>query len=1131
MNFSVHCLKCAPYILKGGVFRQKVKKCLIVMKFILLLLAISMQASAYSQLVTLNYKSAPLREVLKSIRQQTGYNFFIESLDLEKANPVTLTVKSESIDKALQSIFENQPFNYQLLENTIIIKLKTSKSVEHKNILKEVDTDTIRGKVINEKGEPVIGATVLFKNSKIGTTTNADGYFSIVNVQRNTSIIISNIGFLTQEVITHGKNTFRTIELKTFVNVLDQTTIIAYGRTSKRISTDNSGGITAKEISQQPVQNSLLALQGRVTGIFIEQATGMSGSGVKVRIQGQNSLSKGSDPLYVVDGIPYSSSLLPSLSSIQGSSGSADPNGVSASGNPLSFINPADIESMDVLKDADATAIYGSRAANGAILITTKKGKAGKTKVDINMLSGWGEVTRKLDVLKTKQYLEMRREAIRNDNVRINPNTDFDLTYWDQNRYTDWQKVLIGGTAHYNDAGVSISGGNTITQFLVSGTYHKETTVMPGDLSDQKGSFHFNLNTTSNNQKFKLQLDGKYQADNNKLVSLDYTTYAINLAPNAPFLYNSDGTLNWEPLANGNSTWTNPLSNKFRNYSNNTKNLLGNILLSYQLLPCLYIKTSMGYTNLQANEITSTSSLTSRPEIRSLTTGFSSFGYGNINSWIIEPQATFNQVLGPGTLEVLVGSTLLRENKNRQAYNANGFNSDELLKNIRAATSISAASQFATEYRYNAVFGRLNYNIKNQYIINFTARRDGSSRFGSRNLSHNFGSVAGAWIFSNENFIKKNLLFLSFGKLRASYGTTGSDQIGDYKFMSLYNPASYPVPYQNAIGYKPNGLPNPYLQWEETRKLQFGADLGFLSNNILLNVNYYRNRSSNQLQSYSLPITSGFNSVEQNSPALIENTGWEFSVNLTNIKNRSFSWNTNFNITIPHNKLVKYDGIEKTFSASTFVIGEPVTIVKAFKFLGVDPLTGTYQVADRNGIASNQLSFTTDRSVIINTGPIYYGGFLNNFNYKGLSLDILFQFAKQMGNNYIIGTGNNPGVFTGTSNIGNQPVSVLDRWQNPGDKKIIQRYSSNNDISANRSNAQSSNIRYSDASFIRLKNLFLSWQLPVSVLSRIKLQNLRLYMQGQNLLTITKYQGIDPETKSLSLPPLRIITAGLQLTL
>ncbi|HEX4850221.1 MAG TPA: TonB-dependent receptor plug domain-containing protein, partial [Puia sp.] len=581
----------------------------------------------------------------------------------------------------------------------------------------------VHGVVKDAKGAPLGGATVTNKNSKASTATDADGSFSI-NASEGDILVISFVGYdkieikitssTTALVVSSDRqedlseidqsNGFRpgqTLSLSSSLNiVLSQkisslTEIVinkGYYKEQKKFSTGNVSKVTSKDIEQQPVLNPLLALQGRVPGLFITQANGLPGSGVTVRIQGQNSIGKGNDPLYVIDGVPYISQL-PStfLSSPLGSSGGPVINGVqSGSGNPLSYINPGDIESIEVLKDADATAIYGSRAANGAILITTKKGIAGQTKLDVNLQAGGGKVTRTLDLLNNPKYLEMRREALRNDGLSIG-STDYDINgTWDTTRYTNWQKELIGNVARYNNIQVNVSGGTSNLQYLIGGTFRQETYVFPGDFVDNKGSVHFNVNNVSKNQKFKISLSGNYLIDNNKLPSTDLTNIAITLAPDAPELYNSNGSLNWEPISSGSSTvstWANPLANLLRVYKTKTNNIISSVNLSYKIFSGFEVSSNFGFTDLQAVESRISPIIAFPPEKRADALRTTSYANNSVTSWIIEPQINYRRSFKNGKLEALVGTTIQQNNTNGFTLTGIGYNSDLVLEDLQSATS------------------------------------------------------------------------------------------------------------------------------------------------------------------------------------------------------------------------------------------------------------------------------------------------------------------------------------------------------------------------------------------------------------------------------------------------------------
>jgi len=381
-------------------------------------------------------------------------------------------------------------------------------------------------------------------------------------------------------------------------------------------------------------------------------------------------------------------------------------------------------------------------------------------------------------LLPTQQYLQMRHEALKNDGVTTLSSTDYDLNgLWDTTRNTDWQKALIGGTAQYTNLSGSVSGGTANTQYLIGGTYHRETTVFPGDFSDQKGGLHFNINSVSADQKFGVQFSGNYLVDNNQLPNIDFTNTAIILAPDAPAMYNKDGTINWAPNASGTASWQNPLSFTYATYQNKTTNLISNAVLSYKILPGLEIKSSFGYTNMQDNETIATPLIYYAPSTRPFVSRTAVYTNSTINSRIIEPQVNYKRRISRGKLDVLIGATALQNNSNGQWLNGSGYNSDAVISDIHSAASVVVNSSIVSVYKYNALFGRINYGWQDKYIVNLTARRDGSSRFGAANQFHNFGSIGAAWIFSEEGFMKNKVSFLTFGKLKGSYGTTGNDQI------------------------------------------------------------------------------------------------------------------------------------------------------------------------------------------------------------------------------------------------------------------------------------------------------------------------------------------------------------------
>lgn len=1105
--------------------------------FFVLVACMHVCARGFSQQVTLSEKNAPLKKVIKGIEDQTGYVFFYEKTLLQRANPVTIDVKNARLEEALRLCFRDQPLIYSIVGTTIVIKPKppggaTVSSLDSAARSVAAPPIDVHGRIVNENGEPVL-ASVQVKGSNRGVSTNSEGYFELKGVDGDAVLVISAANIETREVRLDGKGEVGVLRVRMKVAGLNEVVINkGYYTEQQRYSVGNVTKITSQDIEKQPVSNVLLALEGRVTGLNITQNTGLAGGGVTVRLQGQNSISpqNGKDPLIVVDGVQYPSQMLSStignIGNLLGNSG-----GPGGAGSTLSFLNTDDIESIEVLKDADATAIYGSKAANGAILITTKKGKAGEMSVNVNLESGWGKVPHRLKLLNTQQYLQMRTEAFKNDNLAIPSiattptNTDYDVNgLWDQSRYTDWQKLLIGGTAGQTKINATVSGGTANTQYLIGTTLYKETTVFPMDFADKKGSLHFNLNSTSSNQRFKLQLTNDVLFDDNNLPGGDPTTSYIYTAPNAPAIYHSDGSLNWAPNPAGAASWTNPVAQFYNRYRSKSLNLISDLNLGYKILPGLEAKINLGYNRLTTDETAAYPAMAVDPSTISTYPRFGYYANSLISSWLIEPQLNFNRSLGRrGKLDALIGGTIQQTNNEGDQWQGRTYISDQVIGDMKSAGSLTVTNSIENLYKYIAGFGRINYIFNDRFIVNVTARRDGSSRFGPKNRFHNFGAIGGGWIFTGGGFMQRHLSLLSFGKLRASYGTTGNDQIPDYSYMNLYQTYSVGVPYENTPGLNITGLTNPYLEWEETKKIQGGIDLGFFKDQLTLTVNYASNRSANQLIGYVLPLTTGFATITRNFPAVIGNTDWEFSLS-SNISVGKLRWHSSFNMTIPKNKLVSFPNIQNSSYSSTLFIGQPLSVVENYHLLGVDPATGLFQFSTAAGGVSNLPANPTDKTVLVNIDPRFYGGFENTFEYHRISLGFMFQFEKQFSNlNDLLGR-NAAGRFIAGEN--NQPTSVMGRWQKPGDLTDIQRFGTTSSTGNISDKGGASNVH--DASFVRLKNINLSWSVPRAWLGKANLKDTRLYVQGQNIVTFTKSKRLDPESASGFLPPLRVIAVGLQ---
>jgi len=767
---------------------------------------------------------------------------------------------------------------------------------------------------------------------------------------------------------------------------------------------------------------------------------------------------------------------------------------------------------MDILKDADATAIYGSRGANGVILITTKKGKTGKTQFNFNVYTGGSKVVKTLDMLNTSQYLQMRREAFAHDGVTPTTDNAPDLLLWDQTKTTDWQKFMIGHTARVTQANGSVSGGNAQTKFLLSATYRDETTVLAHDAGYKRGAIHLNVDHSSVDERFNINTSVNFTTDKNSSLATDITQF-YNLAPNYP-LYDSTGALYW------NSFTQNPQAYFLRSSTSRTTNLIANTVLRYTLLPGLNLKASLGYNQTNLDQIQAYPDKTFNPATS--TGSMSYFGNSDVHSYTIEPQIDYTRKLGDGKLNLLAGGTWQQSLRQGRYLQASGFSSDALLEDIYSAASVIAQPSTYVFYRYNSFFGRANYNLSDKYILNASFRRDGSTRFGPGHRFGNFGALGAAWIFTKESFFPANSP-LSYGKLRGSYGTTGNDQIGDYAYLDSWLSTSFP--YDGVSGLSPARIANPNYGWETNRKLEFGLELGFFKDRILLNTNFYRNISGNQLIQYALSPQAGRDYLVANFPATVLNKGWEFELNTRNIQGRDFNWKTSFNLTIAKNKLQKYPGIENSSYSNTYVVGQSLSIVKGYQFTGVDPATGVPNFLDVNkdgAIAEND-----DYVVLGKTLPDYYGGLSNSLTYKQWSLDFLFQFVKQQGPTV------NYGYQSYSYGIAdNKDLSALRRWQKPGDITDIPAASltSGNPVyDAYQNTYRFSSAVWGDASYIRLKNLSLNYDLSPYV-KKWKLNGVSVYVLAQNLFTITSYKGFDPETQGTYLPPLKTITGGIKLS-
>lgn len=1077
----------------------------------MLCLVAFVSADAQSQTYTISADNVPLRKVMKQIERYGRFYFAYRTEFVQHDERVTVHVTNGTIDDVMKQALKGLGLEYLIVGKMITVRPDSTYAQIYKQELL-----TITGKIINEAGEPVTNVSISEIGSQAGTFSELDGTFHIT-VKPNTVLSFSSVGYESADRLVKETSSI-TIKLKHQVKDLDETVITGYGKTSKRYNTGAIYKINSVDIARQPVSDPLGTLQGRVPGLLITQSNGLPGATYKVQLRGQSSIGivpgqlPPNDPLFIIDGVPYAPNNYPILGVTSGSALG------DAGRSPFSFLNIGDIDHIEVLKDADATAIYGSRGSNGVILISTKKGKAGRPIFNLNVNNGWSRITRYANMMNTAQYVQMRKEALTNDGLSVDVDNAPDLVSWDTTRYTDFKKMLIGGEAVSNNVQLSFSGGKERLQYYVGAGYHRETTVFPGELLNERFFGHANLHYQSKDSILNVTLSVIGSRDKNWSILNDLTSL-VKLAPHTP-VYDSTGKFVWK---HADLEFSNPMALLLRSYESKATNLLSNLLISYRIAKNLTFKTSLGYNQLHFDDICifpgkSLPNSTTEPK------GYSFFGKVKYDSWIAEPQLEYNQYMGIGKISGLVGATMQVQNRSVATIEATDFPSDDMLRNVNAAGA-QKPLMLNTEYRYGGVFARLTNILCDKYLINLTGRIDGSSRFGPGKQVGTFWSTGLGWIFSNEP-VFKTIPFISFGKLRASYGVTGNDQIGDYKYLDKWQ--DYPGSYLNRPGIAPYQLADSNYSWEVNRKLEAAIELGLFKDRLMITTAYYRNRTGNQLIAYVLPGITGFNNyAAKNSPALVQNSGWELQLQTKNRLSRNWQINGNALLTIPRNKLIAFPNLAASSYKTKLAIGQSLSVVNKYEYKGVNSTTGVFEVADQDNDGS--IDFATDSRFRGNLDPKWYGSVQANVQYKGWQLDIFWEVRKQRAISYLYTKYlyNPPGVM-----LENQPVAVFHRWPECSGPCTLQKFSTGDNSIANEGISQylDSDGYIKDISFARLRNVELSCELPGKWMKNISMKRCRFYVQAQNLFTITSYKVGDPETLNLAtLPPLRTVAVGLEL--
>lgn len=978
----------------------------------------------------------------------------------------------------------------------------------------------VSGSITDSDGLPLIGVNIIIENTSRGTQSDFDGNYSITASQGDV-LVYSFVGFSTQR---------RTVGTAATINVqmlpdatLDEVIVVGYGTQSKRKVTDNIASISSDQINNIPIANMQSALVGKAAGVQITQINGKVEGGVKMRIRGISSISSSQEPLYVIDGMPLIND---------------DESTTAAPINPLISLNPNDIASIEILKDASSAAIYGARGTNGVVLITTKSGRAGKTKVSLNTSSGWSRATNKLDWLNAEEYIELFKEAAVNrfgdDEYFTEEGGLFDFlangTDWRNLEVdTDWQDLaLINGAVQ--DHTVSISGGNEKTLFFISGGYNRTEAIVRGnDLErysirtniDHNVSTKFKVGFNAGASKTQISRIGTDNSFSTPLQAVAQSPLSPAFLPNG--IPNNDSTLYYNFLMQEyNGDWD---ADIFR--------ILLNSFLQYQLLPSLSFRTELGYDNNNQTEEYFSGSLTQSAS----TNGYAdanavqSDKY-NINNYF-NYNTTFNQDFD---LDVVAGMSFEESSRKNQFVAGTGFPSDNL-QTVASASEITSGTSTRTKYNFLSYFGRATFSLYDKYLFKGSVRYDGSSRFGADNRYGFFPAASAGWIISEEDFLQDSGT-ISLLKLRGSWGETGNAGIGNFASLGLFGGRAY----NQRSALKPVQLANPGLKWEKTRQIDIGLDFGLFNNRISGEVDYYIKKTNDLLLNQPVPGTSGFTSITRNVGSLT-NRGFEFVLNTRNVMTENFTWNTNFNLSTLDNEVTGLPGGDIVQGLNIVREGETISSFYMVEYAGVDPANGN-ALFFRNTLNTDG---TRDRSTTSNFGeaervilgspyPELMAGFTNNLTF--MNFDLSFTFQGEWGASLF----NLGGKFqSGNARFeDNQTTDQLNRWQNPGDITNVPQ------ARLFRTNGQQDSSRYLEESdFIRLRNLTFGYTLPLNVTERFKVDRLRVYFTGVNLLTFTDYSGYDPESTYdnfgnsniqrgitfYSAPPAKTFTIGLNIEL
>ncbi len=1051
--------------------------------FVLLFVAQSWAIDSYSQQtrITMNMSDAKVIDVLNEIENETDFFFLFNQKLVDVERKVDIEVSQEKVEKVLDRLFGNTNVSYKLLDRQILLTPKNNED----NLFQQ--SRTVTGSVVNDSGEPIPGATVVVKGTSQGTITDTDGNFTLANVSPDAVLVFSFVGMKTQEVTVGNQSDF-SITLRESTIGLDEVVAIGYGTMKKSDLTGSVSSVRSEDLEAVPVYNMEQALKAGASGVRVSQNSGQPGSRIEVRIRGGNSMIGDNQPLYVVDGFPVTGS--------------------------INYLNPSDIESVDILKDASATAIYGARGANGVVIITSKRGKLGqKSRIEINSFVGYQEETKRYDLLNAKEYAIISNEWLKNGGLDPFFTTD-EINNLGEG--TDWQDAILR-TAPIQNHTITFTGSSEKTRYSLSGNYYDQEGIIINS-GVKRGSARLNLDHDMNDWlKMAVNLNLSRRSNTRIPVDNGYRgTATLSAAASAPPtlpVYDEDGLpTQIEKFYNfGSADMRNPLIFASRQTTTLANTIVGNASFDVKLTKNLSFKTLLGLEyNYAWTDAFS-------PLIYENDRGSASQSTSYSNSFLNENVLTFNKEFGDQHKVTAVGGYTYQTSLYRNmGASVSGFSNNTTENyDLGAAEVVNPPYSGISEWVLASWLARANYSFADKYLITASIRADGSSRFGANNKWGTFPSAAIAWRVSEESFMS-DVTFMSDLKLRASYGITGNTALNPYQ--SLDQLGSVKVIFANQtdeVGFVPTGISNSDLKWESTAQVDIGFDVSFLNNRLRLTADYYKKNTNDLLASVPLPPSVGFGSTLQNIGE-IENQGFEFTLSADLVRTNDLSWDVTANFSTNKNTVIEIAGGSDIFASGQGAAWSNTNIAREGEPLGSfygyleDGLTdnGFIQYKDVSGPDGTPDGTVNalDRVILGNPSPDFFYSFNSNLAYKAFELNVILEGV--YGNEIFNATN---GTHLNSFQRGNNQFKDIigNYWtaENPDPNAKYPKISSATQIDI-------SDRFIEDGSYLRVKSIRLAYNLPVQQLGVPFFDFAQIYLSGTNLFTFTKYTGLDPEVNT-----------------